>query len=59
MPTPRDASESAVRTYLLAEARDFLHLMCSTLLEDGPSSAQYAYDALSGRVDALAAGDAV
>jgi hypothetical protein len=53
------AAEPETRAYLLEEARDFLHLMCSTLLEDGPESAQYAYDQLSGRVEAIEAGRAV
>jgi hypothetical protein len=52
-------AEAELRDYLHAQARNFMHTMVDTLLADGPESTQYAYGQLSGRVDALAAGEAV
>ena len=52
-------TDAAVRAYLLEEARDFLHLMVSTLIEDGPESGRFAYDQLSPRVEKIASGAAV
>jgi hypothetical protein len=57
--TTKPDDESATRTYLLGEAREFHRLMCATLLEESAEMAQFASDQLSGRVDALAAGRAV
>jgi len=53
------SADNALREYLHAQARDFLMLMVSTLLEHSAESGQAAYDQLHGRVDALAAGDEV
>jgi hypothetical protein len=55
----RFGPEATLRAYLLAEQKAFLHQMVSTLLEDGPESAQYGYAQLGPRVDALAAGAVV
>jgi hypothetical protein len=52
-------ADATVRAFLHEQAVEFRRFMCATLLEDGPESAQYASDALSGQVDALARGDAV
>jgi hypothetical protein len=51
-------ADDAIRTYVLAQAEDFRRLMCSTLLDDSVESAQYAWDALSGKVIALSSGQA-
>lgn len=52
-------ADAAVRAYLLAEVKDFRRLMVDTMLGDSTESAQFTWDALSGRVDAIAAGKSV
>ena len=44
---------------MIEQARDFEHLMISTLLEDGAESGRYAYNQLHPRLAALEAGKAV
>ena len=48
--------EPEVRAYLLNWERGFMHQAVSTMMADGVESGQYALDALSPRVDALAEG---
>ena len=51
-------ADAATRSYVLAQAQDFLHLMCNTLLDDSAESAEYAWNALSPKVKALSSGQA-
>ena len=51
-------ADDAIRAHVLEQFEDFRRLMCSTLLDDSIESAQYAWDALSGKVDLLAEGKA-
>ncbi len=59
MPTHRDASESAVRAYLIEQRSEFRNLMARTLLEDSANSAEFAFAECSKAVDPLIAGAAV
>jgi hypothetical protein len=52
-------ADAAVRSFMHAEARSFMHQMVSTLLELSPEAGKCAYDQLRGQVDALADGKEV
>ncbi len=57
--TERPPGEPEVRRHLIEEARDFEHLMISTMLEDGAESGRYAYNQVHPRLAALESGRAV
>lgn len=59
MPEPRGNADTQLRDYLLAAAVDFRQLMSSTLEGHTIEGGETVWDHLSGRVDALYAGEEV